>query len=138
MTLENNRKAAYDFFDQIWNQRDESAIDRFIALDAEGNDPKFGVGRESFREQWKKWQAAFPDLNFDVQEVIVEGNRVVSRWHLTGTHTGAEFLGQAATGNKVSVDGVSIDTIKDGIVLDGFDAWDSLGFRQQLGILPKD
>ena len=109
-----------------------------IALDAAGNDPKFGVGRESFREQWKKWQAAFPDLHFDVQEVIVEGNRVVSRWHLTGTHTGAEFLGQAATGNKVSVDGVSIDTIKDGIVLDGFDAWDSLGFRQQLGIIPKD
>jgi predicted ester cyclase len=138
MTLENNRKAAYDFFDQIWNKKDESAIDRFIALDAAGNDPKFGVGRESFREQWKKWQGAFPDLHFDVQEVIVEGNRVVSRWHLTGTHTGAEFLGQAPTGNKVSVDGVSIDTIKDGIVLDGFDAWDSLGFRQQLGILPKD
>jgi predicted ester cyclase len=138
MTLENNRKAAYDFFDQIWNKKDESAIDRFIALDAAGNDPKFGVGRESFREQWKKWQAAFPDLHFDVQEVIVEGNRVVSRWHLTGTHTGAEFLGQAPTGNKVSVDGVSIDTIKDGIVLDGFDAWDSLGFRQQLGIIPKD
>jgi hypothetical protein len=52
--------------------------------------------------------------------------------------TGAEFLGQPPTGNKVSVDGVSIDTIKGGIVLDGFDAWDSLGFRQQLGILPKD
>ena len=44
MTLENNRKAAYDFFDQIWNKKDESAIDRFIALDAAGNDPKFGVG----------------------------------------------------------------------------------------------
>ena len=43
MTLENNRKAAYDFFDQIWNKKDESAIDRFIALDAAGNDPKFGV-----------------------------------------------------------------------------------------------
>ena len=138
MTLENNRHSAYDFFDQIWNKKDESAIDRFIAIDAAGNDPKFGVGRESFREQWKKWHAAFPDLHFDVREVIVEGNRVVSRWHLTGTHTGAEYLGQSATGNTFAVDGVSIDTIKDGIVLDGFDAWDSLGFRQQLGIIPKD
>jgi len=52
-SLESNRKAAADFFEQIWNQKDESAIDRFIALDAAGNDPKFGVGRESFREQWK-------------------------------------------------------------------------------------
>ena len=34
-----------------------------------------------------------------------------------------------------AVDGVSIDTIKDGVVLDGFDAWDSLGFREQLGII---
>ena len=62
-SLEENRQAAADFFEQIWNQKDESAIDRFIALDAAGNDPKFGVGRESFREQWKKWHAAFPDLH---------------------------------------------------------------------------
>jgi hypothetical protein len=33
-SLESNRQAAADFFEQIWNQKDESAIDRFIALDA--------------------------------------------------------------------------------------------------------
>ena len=77
-SIEENRQAAADFFEQIWNQKDESAIDRFIALDAAGNDPKFGVGRESFREQWKKWHAAFPDLHFDVREIIAEGDRVVT------------------------------------------------------------
>ena len=132
---EANRQAAADFFRLIWNEKDESAIDRFIALDAAGNDPKFGVGRESFREQWKQWHAAFPDLHFDVREIIVEGDRVVTRWHLTGTHSGADFQGITASGKKVSVDGVSIDTIKDGIVLEGFDAWDALGFRQQLGAI---
>ena len=132
---EANRQAASDFFRLIWNEKDESAIDRFIALDAAGNDPKFGVGRESFREQWKQWHAAFPDLHFDVREIIVEGDRVVTRWHLTGTHSGADFQGIKASGKKVSVDGVSIDTIKDGVVLDGFDAWDALGFRQQLGAI---
>jgi len=134
-SLEENRQAAADFFEQIWNQKDESAIDRFIALDAAGNDPKFGVGRESFREQWKKWHAAFPDLHFDVREIIAEGDRVVTRWHLTGTHTGVDYLGKSSSGAKIAVDGVSIDTIKDGVVLDGFDAWDSLGFREQLGII---
>jgi len=132
---EANRQAAADFFRLIWNEKDESAIDRFIALDAAGNDPKFGVGRESFREQWKQWHAAFPDLHFDVREIIVEGDRVVTRWHLTGTHSGADFQGMKASNKKVSVDGVSIDTIKDGVVLDGFDAWDALGFRQQLGAI---
>ena len=134
-SLESNRKAAADFFEKIWNQKNESAIDKFIAEDAAGNDPKFGVGRESFREQWKKWIAAFPDLNFEINEIIVEGDRVVTRWHLTGTHTGNVFLGQAAANQKISVDGVSIDTIKDGVVLEGFDAWDALGFREQLGII---
>ena len=133
--LEDNRKAAEKFFQEIWNQKDESAIDRFIAKDAAGNDPKFGVGRESFREQWKKWIAAFPDLYFDVREIIAEGDRVVTRWHLTGTHTGSEYLGISAQGAKISVDGVSIDTIRDGVVLEGFDAWDALGFREQLGMI---
>ena len=132
-----NKKAAADFFRLIWNEKVESAIDRFIAEDAAGNDPEFGVGRESFRKQWKQWITSFPDLNFEVKEIIAEGDRVVTRWHLTGTHTGPQFQGIPTSNKKVAVDGVSIDTIKDGIVMEGFDAWDSLGFRQQLGIIPK-
>ena len=49
--LEKNNQVARDFFEQIWNQGDQSAIARFIAEDAAVNDPKFGVGRESFRLQ---------------------------------------------------------------------------------------
>ncbi len=131
--LEENKELARQFFEQIWNQGDESAIDRFIAEDAAGNDPKFGVGRESFRLQWRKWREAFPDIHFAVEEIIAEGNTVVTRWHLTGTHKG-EYLGQPATGNKVAVDGVSIDRIENGMVVSGFDAWDSLGFREQIGL----
>ena len=134
--LEKNKELARQFFEQIWNQGDESAIDRFIAEDAAGNDPKFGVGRESFRLQWRKWRAAFPDINFAVEEIVAEGDTVVTRWRLTGTHLG-EYLGKEATGNKVDVDGVSIDRIKGGMVVSGFDAWDSLRFREQIGLIPK-
>ena len=128
-----NRQLAYDFFEQIWNQGDEAAIDRFISVNTVGNDPRFGTGRESFRKQWRAWQEAFSDIHFEVEEVIVEGDTVVSRWHLTGTHKG-EYLGQAATGNRVAVDGVSIDRIENGMVVSGFDAWDSLGFQKQIGM----
>ena len=135
-SIENNKELARQFFEQIWNQGDESAIDRFIAEHAAGNDPKFGVGRESFRLQWHKWRQAFPDIHFAVEEIIAEGNTVVTRWRLTGTHLG-EYLGKAATGNMVDVDGVSIDRIENGMVVSGFDAWDSLGFREQIGLIPK-
>lgn len=125
-------KIAEDFFEEIWNKKNEAAIDKFIAEDAAGNDPKFGVGRESFRAQWKNWLIGFPDIHFEVKEIIAEGNSVASRWTLTGTNTG-EFRGKPATGKYVSVDGVSIDRIKDGQVTSGFDAWDELGFLNQLG-----
>jgi predicted ester cyclase len=134
--LEKNKELARQFFEQIWNQGDESAIDRFIAEDAAGNDPKFGVGPESFRLQWRKWRTAFPDINSAVEEIVAEGDTVVTRRRLTGRHLG-EYLGKEATGNKVDVDGVSIDRIKGGMVISGFDAWDSLGFREQIGLIPK-
>jgi steroid delta-isomerase-like uncharacterized protein len=131
------RTIATEFFDQIWNQGDESAIERFIAEDAGGNDPQFGVGRESFRAQWKNWREAFPDIHFEIKELVAdsEAEAVVTRWVLTGTHLG-EFWGAEATGNRVEVDGVSIDRIANGMVVSGFDAWDSIVLRRQIGLLP--
>lgn len=133
------KKIASDFFEQIWNQGDESAIDRFIAEDAAGNDPQFGIGRESFRKQWRGWRAAFPDVNFEIQELIAdsETDTVVTRWVLTGTHLG-EFWGAPASGNRINVDGVSIDRVKDGMVVSGFDAWDSIVLRKQIGLVQGD
>jgi steroid delta-isomerase-like uncharacterized protein len=127
------RQIAKDFFEQIWNQGDESAIDRFISENTVGNDPQFGTGRESFRAKWREWQSAFPDIHFRIDDVIVEGNQVVTKWHLSGTQTG-ELEGMPPSNKKVAVDGVSIDQIENGMVVSGFDAWDSLNFRKQLGL----
>jgi steroid delta-isomerase-like uncharacterized protein len=133
VSAEHNKAVAREFFERIWNQGDESAIDQFIPLDAAGNDPDFGKGREGFRAQWKQWRTAFPDLNFEIVDLVAEGDKVLTRWVLTGTHS-AEFLGYPATGNKVRVQGMSLDRIEDGLVAEGFDGWDNFGFRQQLGM----
>ena len=131
--IEKIRQIAIDFFSEIWNQGDESAIDKFISVNTVGNDPQFGTGRESFRKKWREWQRAFPDINFRIDDVIVEGNKVVTRWHLTGTQSGP-LEGMPPSNKKVAVDGVSIDEIKNGQLIYGFDAWDSLNFRKQLGL----
>jgi steroid delta-isomerase-like uncharacterized protein len=134
---EDLERTAREFFQHIWNDGDESAIDRFIAEDAAGNDPQFGIGREDFRRQWRQWRFAFPDIHFSVEEVIADPHTgaVATRWILTGTHS-AEFWGAPATGAKVSVPGVSIDRIADGMVISGFDAWDTVVLRRQIGLLP--
>lgn len=128
-----NKGLARAFFEEIWNQGDESAIDLYIPVDAKGNDPDFGSGREGFKNQWRKWREAFPDLHFEIVDLVAEGDKVLSRWVLTGTHEG-EFLGLAPTGKSIRVEGMSLDRIENGLVVEGFDGWDALGMRQQLGV----
>ena len=55
MSTEANKALIREFFEQVWNQGSEAAIDRFIAEDAAGNDPDFGIGREGFKRQWGQW-----------------------------------------------------------------------------------
>ncbi|MDF3043762.1 MAG: SnoaL-like polyketide cyclase, partial [Thermomicrobiales bacterium] len=88
MSTEGNKALIREFFEQVWNQGNEEAIDRFIAEDAGGNDPDFGMGREGFKKQWRKWRDAFPDIHFEIEVIIAEGDTVVARWTLTGTQTG--------------------------------------------------
>lgn len=133
MSAEENKRVAKEFFERIWNEGDESAIDQFIPLDAAGNDPDFGSGREGFKAQWRKWREAFPDLHFECIDFVAEGDKVLTRWTLTGTHQG-EFLGAPATGNKIKIEGMSLDRIENGLVAEGFDGWDNFGFRKQLGL----
>lgn len=134
MSIEQNKQLARIFFEEIWNQKDESAIDRYVALNAAGNDADFGKGREDFRAHWKQWIAAFPDLHFEIVDLISEGDKVLTRWVLTGTFEG-ELLGAQGDGRKIRVDGMSLDRIENGIVAEGFDGWDNYGFRQQLGVV---
>ena len=137
MSTEANKALIREFFAQVWNQGSEAAIDRFIAADAAGNDPDFGMGREGFKRQWREWQAAFPDIHFAIEEMVAEGDTVVTRWTVTGTQQGP-FLGIPATGRRIEVSGMSLDHLKDGVLVSGFDGWDNLGLRQQLGIIPED
>jgi steroid delta-isomerase-like uncharacterized protein len=137
MSIEANKELARRFYEEIWNEGREEAIDRFIAAGAAGNDPDFGAGREAFRTQWRQWRAAFPDLCFAIDDLIAEGDKVLTRWTLTGTHTG-DFMGIPATGRVIAVTGMSLDRIEHGMIVEGFDGWDALGLRRQLGILPDD
>ncbi len=137
MSTEANKALIHQFFERVWNQGDESAIADFIAEHAAGNDSDFGTGREGFTRQWRKWQDAFSDLHFEIDEIIAEGDTVVARWTLTGTQTGP-FLGSAPTGKTIRVRGMSLDHLENGVLVSGFDGWDNLGLRQQLGLIPRD
>jgi predicted ester cyclase len=79
--------------------------------------------------------AAFPDTKFTIEDLIAEGDKVVVRWSVQGTHTGP--LGDIApTGRRVSITGTTTCRIAGGMIVEAHDNWDALGMRQQLGVLP--
>jgi steroid delta-isomerase-like uncharacterized protein len=80
--------------------------------------------------------SAFPDCKYTVDDIIAEGNKVVGRYHFTGTHKGA-FQGIPPTGKKVKTEGIGIFKIGGGKFVEAWFASDMMGMMQQLGAIPK-
>ena len=59
------------------------------------------------------YRIAFPNLEVDVEDQLAEGDNVVTRWTVRGTHSG-EFLGLAPTGDEVAVSGIEFDRVVGG------------------------
>ncbi len=93
------------------------------------------VGSEDFLTALGLRQAAIPDLRVEVEEVIVEGERVVVLVRVRGTHTG-ELPGLPPTGRRVCVRGVEVLRILDCEVSEHRSLFDLPGLMRQLGVLP--
>ena len=79
---------------------------------------------------------AFPDIHFTIDDMIAEGDKVVVRFTVRGTHQG-DYLGVPPTGKQFAVNGIAIHRIVDGREVEVWDCVDILGMLQQLGaILP--
>ena len=79
--------------------------------------------------------AAFPDLHTTFEDQIAEGDKVVARVTIRGTHQG-EFQGIPATGKEVAFGGILIDHYQDGKVVEHWVQMDMMGLMQQLGAIP--
>lgn len=76
----------------------------------------------------------FPDVRTTIEEVIVEGDKVVIRVLWRGTHTGA-YSGVPATGKSVAVRVISIWRFEDGKVVENWTLQDQFSLLQQVGVI---
>lgn len=77
--------------------------------------------------------AAFPDLRLTIEDQVGSGDCIAFRWHATGTHTGP--LGSVPpTGRSVALDGLIVDHLLDGLVVERWEQWDQPGMLAQLGL----
>jgi steroid delta-isomerase-like uncharacterized protein len=85
---------------------------------------------------------ALPDLHMEVEDVAVAGTpgreRVTVRWHVTGTFSGAPYLGIEPTGRPVELRGMDLIDVEDGRIAGNNIYYDQLAFVRQAGMLPGD
>lgn len=99
------------------------------------NPPELQRGQTGHNGIVAYFRAAFPDLEFRIEELIAEGDRVVARTTMLGTHRG-EFFGIEPTGAAVTVAGVHILRIQDDRIAEHWGVNDDLYLMRQLGVVP--
>ena len=132
---EQSKQLTRRWFEQVWNQQREEAIDEMFAPGGKAYGfPEPGsvlVGPESFKSVHRTFLGAFPDLHISVNEIIAEGDRVAVTWTATMTHLG-DTLGFAPTMKKETLHGSSFMTIRDGQIHDGTNYMEMQGLLLRL------
>lgn len=121
-------------FEEVWNQGKFEGINDIYDAGYQGHIPMLGnVDRDGMKAVVGAFRKAFPDLKFEVQTVIQEGDQVAVRWRASGTSKG-EFMGIPATGTFGTINGLSIIELRNGKVGSDHAEMDVLSFMQQLGL----
>jgi steroid delta-isomerase-like uncharacterized protein len=120
---------------EMWNTRNLDMIDELYAPDVVWHHVEFAddsIGLEGAREYGRMGLAAFPDLDSVVDEILVDGDKVVLRFTQTGTNTGS-WAGNPPTGRRFKASGVAIYQLADGKVVEQWDHLNELSLMRQLG-----
>ena len=133
-----NKTIAERFNEDVWGRGDEAALEELLAPDFVDHDPLPGQSpdREGHRQILAAFRSAFPDLHVTTEDVVAEGDKVVSRWTARGTHQG-ELLGIAPTGNGVTIKGIDVLLIAGGRIAERWARSNDLELMQQLGAIPS-
>ncbi len=124
---------------RAWELADNPDIlDEVYAPDVVWHEPDQEIrGLEQAKQFVTTYKTAFPDMNVTVEDVIAEGDKVVSRVTLRGTHQGETEEFGPPTGRQVELKGITISRIEGGKIVEDWDSYDNLSAMQQLGLVPE-
>jgi predicted SnoaL-like aldol condensation-catalyzing enzyme len=130
-----NKRVVERFLDDVFVRRDMSRLDEYMRDDYVQHNPDCPQGKAGFLQFFDVIFGAMPDFRYAVKQVVAEGDLVMAWCTSLGAHTGGEFLGQAATGNRVRFDVVDIFRMQDGLIAEHWDVADTFTFFSQLGVV---
>jgi predicted ester cyclase len=123
--------------EQIWNNKDAGAIERFIAPQYRGFDADEVIsGIEAYKQHFAVLTTAFPDLHITIEVILDEADRdatrAAARWFVQATHTG-NFGDIPPTGKRVRVTGTAIVQVSNRQIVQEHANSDALGLLRQIG-----
>lgn len=122
---------------ETWNRGDLPGLCQFWAPDmihhAREHDHSFDNVKNIVREFMK----AFPDLNFQIEDIVAEGDRVVTRMTAHATHMG-DYMGLSRTGKTINCTVLGIARLANGKIAEHWGVTDELAMMQQIGLLPEE
>jgi steroid delta-isomerase-like uncharacterized protein len=131
---EQNKQVVRKLYEQCINTGKMEMLTDLVAEDYV-SDGQNGV--TGFATNIESLRKGFPNIQFTVEDLIAEGDRVTARWQWQGTHDGT-FRGIPATHKQVTNDGIVIYQLRDGKIIHSWLQTDRLGALQQIGVIPKD
>ena len=139
MSAEEHKLAVQNLIEKGLNQKDLTAFNPYYAPDVIDHalPPTLPPGLEGRKMFASAFLGAFPDIHVHIEDLIAEGNRVVTRWSAHGTHRG-ELMGIPATGKTVNFTGIAMDRFENGRSVEHWEEIDQLGLMQQLGVIPAE
>jgi steroid delta-isomerase-like uncharacterized protein len=124
---------------ELASQHNPDALEEVYAADLVWHEPDQEVhGLEEAKQYYSTYLSAFPDLSFTVEDVLADGDKVVTRWTGRGTHQGEIEEFGPPTGKQIEIKGITIHRFEEGKIVEEWERYDILGLLQQLGLVPEE
>jgi steroid delta-isomerase-like uncharacterized protein len=137
LSPEDLKAEAQRFNEEVWNNRDLSIIEEFIAPEFKlhnTNPPIEGPG--GYRQFVEAVMTAFPDIHLTLDDFLAEGDKTASRWTAQGTHQGS-WAGVGATGKVIQARGLTLTLVNaEGKAVEQWLQGDDVYMLQQMGAIP--
>ena len=111
------------------DELDELMVPGFIDHDPE---PDQAPGAEGVKEVFRRMRSGFPDMKLTPEAIYTDGDTVIARVRVTGTHNG-EYFGIPPTGNSIDITGIDIVRLEEGKAVERWGVFDALNLMQQIG-----
>ena len=115
MSTEQNKAVVRRFITEVLTGRNTGVADELLAPNYVNRLTR--MDREGFKAMGACLGAAIPDLQFEIENLVAEGDAVVARFTLEGTHTGS-LMGESPSGKRLSARGLTYYSLANGRIVE--------------------